>query len=67
MPVGTVGLNYGRGHGFSRPEDGTNDIFVQITAGEHAGNGQPAEGQGVQFDIEAVAPGPGAVDLRATE
>jgi CspA family cold shock protein len=52
MPVGTVKwFNKVKGFGFIRPDDGSKDVFVHISAVERAGLGTLAEGQKVQFDL----------------
>lgn len=66
MPTGTVKFfNYNRGYGFISPDDGSNDVFVHITAVENSGIGQLVEGQKVEFDLEPEARGPKAVNLRS--
>ncbi|MBX6330155.1 MAG: cold-shock protein [Pseudolabrys sp.] len=52
MPVGTVKFfNTQKGYGFIRPDDGSKDVFVHITAVERAGMRSLAEGQKVSYDI----------------
>lgn len=52
MPVGTVKwFNKVKGFGFIRPDDGSKDVFVHISAVERSGLGTLAEGQKVQFDL----------------
>jgi cold shock protein len=63
---GTVKFfNAERGYGFIKPDDGARDIFVHISAVEHAGLSSLNEGQRVSFEIEAdkKGKGPKAVDL----
>jgi CspA family cold shock protein len=51
--TGTVKFFNGeRGYGFIKPDDGGRDVFVHITAVEHAGLKTLAEGQRIQFDVE---------------
>ena len=53
MPVGTVKwFNSTKGFGFIKPEDGSADVFVHISAVERAGIGNLTEGQKVSFDVE---------------
>ena len=53
MPTGTVKwFNPVKGYGFITPEDGSNDVFVHISAVELAGLGTLSQGQRVEFDIE---------------
>ncbi len=52
MMTGTVKwFNAVKGFGFIRPDDGSKDIFVHITAVEGAGLGTLAEGQKVRYDL----------------
>jgi CspA family cold shock protein len=52
MPVGTVKwFNSTKGFGFIAPDNGTNDVFVHISAVERSGLGSLAEGQKVSYDI----------------
>jgi len=53
MPTGTVKwFNPTKGYGFIEPEDGSQDVFVHISAVERAGIGSLAEGQKVSYDLE---------------
>jgi cold shock protein len=52
MSNGTVKwFNSQKGYGFIQPDDGSNDVFVHISAVEQAGLGNLAEGQKVSFDL----------------
>lgn len=52
MATGTVKwFNAEKGYGFIQPEDGSNDVFVHISALEAAGLSGLAEGQRVSFDL----------------
>lgn len=52
MPTGTVKwFNTQKGYGFIQPSDGTNDVFVHISAVEQAGLRSLVEGQKVSFEI----------------
>jgi CspA family cold shock protein len=52
MPVGTVKFfNAQKGYGFITPEDGSQDVFVHITAVEQAGMRTLLEGQRLSFDV----------------
>jgi len=52
MPIGTVKFfNTQKGYGFIKPEDGTKDVFVHITAVERSGMRPLAEGQRVNYEI----------------
>jgi CspA family cold shock protein len=51
MTIGTVKFfNTTKGFGFIQPEDGTNDVFVHISAVERAGMRTLVEGQKVSFE-----------------
>ena len=53
MPTGTVKwFNGQKGFGFIQPDDGTNDVFVHISAVERAGLGGLAEGQELSFELK---------------
>lgn len=53
MSTGTVKwFNPGKGFGFIAPEDGTQDVFVHISAVERAGIGNLREGQRISYDVE---------------
>ena len=59
-------FNAEKGYGFIKPDDGGSDIFVHITAVEHAGLRSLAEGQRISFEIEPdkKGKGPKAVALQ---
>lgn len=53
MSIGTVKwFNPAKGFGFIAPEDGTQDVFVHISAVERSGLGTLNEGQRVSFEIQ---------------
>jgi cold shock protein len=53
MAIGTVKwFNAQRGYGFIQPEDGSKDVFVHISAVEHAGIANLQEGQRLSFELE---------------
>ncbi len=68
MPIsGTVKFfNNDKGFGFIKPDDGSRDVFVHISAVTSSGLGQLAEGQRVSFDVEpdSRGKGPKAVNLK---
>lgn len=52
MPAGTVKwFNTTKGYGFIAPKDGSNDVFVHISAVEGAGLRGLNEGQNISYDI----------------
>jgi cold shock protein len=65
---GTVKFfNPDKGYGFIKPDDGSRDIFVHITAVEAAGMTTLAEGLKISFEVEPdkKGKGPKAIDLIA--
>lgn len=64
MPSGTVKFfNMDKGFGFIRPDDGTKDVFVHISAVERSGLRGLEEGQKVNFELQPDKKGPKAVNL----
>ena len=54
MATGTIKwFNHVKGYGFIRPEDGSKDVFVHISAVERAGLSTLNEGQKVSFELTA--------------
>jgi CspA family cold shock protein len=52
MAIGTVKFfNTQKGYGFIKPDDGSKDVFVHITAVERAGLRSLNEGQKVTYEI----------------
>lgn len=52
MSIGTVKFfNSTKGFGFIQPEDGSQDVFVHISAVERAGMRTIVEGQKLSFDV----------------
>ncbi|CTQ77636.1 cold-shock protein [Roseibium alexandrii] len=52
MTIGTVKFfNSTKGYGFIQPEDGSNDVFVHISAVERAGLATLNEGDKVSFEV----------------
>lgn len=64
---GTVKFfNATKGFGFIKPDDGSKDVFVHISAVERAGLGTLSENQKVSFDTQTGNNGKiSAVNLRA--
>lgn len=53
MPTGTVKwFNPTKGFGFIVPDDGSNDVFVHISAVEQAGWRTLNEGQKITFELQ---------------
>ena len=71
MPItGTVKFfNNDKGYGFIRPDDGSRDVFVHVSAVTSSGLGTLDEGQRISFEIEPDkrGKGPKAVNLHAAE
>ena len=66
MPTGTVKFfNTTRGFGFIKPDDGSKDVFVHISAVEKSGLTGLNEGQKVTFEVQPDTRGPKAVNLQA--
>jgi CspA family cold shock protein len=64
MPSGTVKFfNMDKGFGFIRPDDGTKDVFVHISAVEGSGLRGLQEGQKVNFELQPDKKGPKAINL----
>jgi CspA family cold shock protein len=64
---GTVKFfNTDKGYGFIKPDDGSRDIFVHITAVEQAGLHSLNEGQRISYEVEPdkKGKGPKAVNLK---
>ena len=68
MTIGTVKFfNSSRGFGFITPDDGSEDVFVHISAVERSGLGYLSEGQKIEFETQPDGRGPKAVNLFAAE
>jgi len=53
MTTGTVKwFNGQKGFGFIQPHDGSNDVFVHVSAVERAGLSGLAEGQKVNYELK---------------
>lgn len=58
-------FNAAKGYGFIQPEDGSNDVFVHISALEAAGMMSLEEGQKVSFELATERGRTRAVNLTA--
>ena len=57
-------FNSQKGYGFIEPEDGTQDVFVHISAVKAAGMDELADGQSLSYELETGQNGKtSAVDL----
>jgi CspA family cold shock protein len=67
MSTGTVKFfNTTKGFGFIRPDDGSKDVFVHVSAVERAGLGTISENQKLSFELEKGNDGKtSAVNLKA--
>ena len=67
MATGTVKwFNPSKGFGFIQPDDGSKDVFVQISAVESCGLGTLTEKQKVSYEVERGRDGKSsAVNLKA--
>ena len=55
----------GRGYGFIKPDEGTEDIFVHNS--QIQGASYLREGQRVEFDVERTDRGPRAINVKLIE
>lgn len=67
MATGTVKFfNTTKGYGFIRPDDGSKDVFVHVSAVERSGLGSLSENQKISFEVETGRDGrSSAVNLKA--
>ncbi len=64
MILGTVKFfNTTKGFGFIKPDDGSQDVFVHISAVERSGLKTLNQGQKIRFEIQPDKKGPKAVNL----
>ena len=65
MPTGTVKwFNATKGFGFIKPDDGSADVFVHISALERAGISSLTEGQKVSFSAQSEPKGKKATEVK---
>ncbi len=63
MPTGTVKwFNDSKGFGFIGPDDGSNDVFVHVSAVQKAGLSTLKEGQKVEYEVVTGKNGKAAAD-----
>ncbi len=68
MNIGIVKFfNSTKGFGFIKPEDGSQDVFVHISAVEQSGLKTLNQGQKVRFETQPDKKGPKAVNLQVTQ
>ncbi len=66
MPIGTVKwFNPTKGYGFIVPDDGGQDVYVNISAVERAGMGTLNEGQKIGYEIATKDGKTSAANLKA--
>jgi CspA family cold shock protein len=64
MAVGTVKFfNTQKGYGFIQPDDGSNDVFVHISAVERASLRSLTEGQKISYEVLTERGRPAASNL----
>jgi CspA family cold shock protein len=67
MATGTVKwFNPTKGYGFIQPQGGGKDVFVHISAVEHAGLTSLNEGQTVQYETESSRGKESAINLKVS-
>lgn len=65
MATGTVKwFNPSKGYGFIQPENGSNDVFVHISALERAGLSTLADGQRVSYNVVEERGKQAAADIK---
>ncbi len=63
MPTGTVKwFNSAKGFGFIQPDDGSNDVFVHMSAVARAGLSDLREGQKIEYEMVPGRDGKQAAD-----
>ncbi|HXP12301.1 MAG TPA: cold-shock protein [Stellaceae bacterium] len=68
MATGTVKwFNAQKGFGFIRPDDGSKDVFVHISAVERAGLGSLNEGQKLKYEVAMDRGKSAAANLAITD
>ena len=68
MTTGTVKwFNTNKGYGFISPDEGSQDVFVHITALEEAGLRQLDDGQRVTYEVSTNKGRESAVELKLAD
>ncbi len=68
MPTGTVKwFNPTKGYGFIVPDDGGQDVYVNISAVEQAGMGTLNEGQKISYELATEGGRTSAANLKAVD
>jgi cold shock protein len=68
VAIGTVKwFNAQKGYGFIRPQDGSKDVFVHISAVERAGLGSLNEGQKIKYEVARERGRESAANLQLTD
>ena len=68
MTTGTVKwFNTNKGYGFISPDEGSQDVFVHITALEEAGLRQLDDGQRVSYEVATNKGRESAVELKLAD
>jgi CspA family cold shock protein len=68
LATGTVKwFNAQKGFGFIRPDDGSKDVFVHISAVERAGLGSLNEGQKLKYEVAMDRGKSAAANLAITD
>ena len=65
MSIGTVKFfNAQKGFGYIRPEDGSKDVYVNVSSIEKAGLTTLSEGQQISFEVSSESGKNAAIDLK---
>jgi len=65
MSIGTVKFfNAQKGFGYIRPQDGSKDVYVNVSSIEKAGLTTLSEGQQISFEVSSESGKNAAIDLK---
>ena len=68
MTTGTVKwFNTNKGYGFISPDEGSQDVFVHITALQEAGLSQLDDGQRISYEVSTNKGRESAVELKLAD